>query len=96
VYRRHRAGRKRGNAGLPGSGMKCRHQIIALDSDLFIALHRPPRAGRLRHHYLRPNNSAPPPSAGPTVGSIDSGFLAISVWVVRINPATEAALRTAL
>ncbi|SAK83480.1 hypothetical protein AWB82_05589 [Caballeronia glebae] len=46
--------------------------------------------------YLRPSNSAPAPSAGPAVGSVMSGFLAISVCVVRISAATEAALRTAL
>src|SRR6218665_2281076 len=54
------------------------------------------RPWRLCHHYFRPSNSAPAPSAGPAVGSIVSGFLAISVWVVRIKPATDAALRTAL
>jgi hypothetical protein len=49
-----------------------------------------------RAFQARPSNSAPPPRAGAAVGSKSSGFLAISVCVVRINPATDAALRTAL
>src|ERR1700737_3306717 len=49
-----------------------------------------------RAYQARPSNSAPPPRAGAAVGSKSSGFLAIKVCVVRINPATDAALRTAL
>ena len=49
-----------------------------------------------RAFQARPRNSAPPPRAGAAVGSKSSGFFAISVCVVRISPATDAALRTAL
>jgi hypothetical protein len=45
-------------------------------------------------HVIR-SRSAPPPRAGPAVGAWRSGLSAISVSVVRIRPAIEAALRSA-
>src|ERR1700692_30822 len=45
--------------------------------------------------HVIPSRSAPPPRAGPAVGSWRSGLSATSVSVVRIRPATEAALRSA-
>lgn len=60
------------------------------------ALRGPPSPTYPMAPAVCPRISAPPPRAGPAVGSISSRMSAISVSVVRMSPATDAAFRTAL
>jgi hypothetical protein len=75
-------------------GKDMRHSARALDRGGSPMLARP--GGQPRLGQDRPSNSAPPPRAGPAVGSKSSGRFAMSVCVVRMSPATEAAFLTAL